>query len=123
MSLTGELSKLAALRQSGTRTETEFQQAKAKLLEPSYDPSTSKMLDTLRRGQNPRENFLGEAANCCVSFQIVMAVVGHLILFLLRANHMPLKPPLRRKHDPASISPHSPWQTSIHRPDPVELST
>ncbi|HSI08595.1 MAG TPA: SHOCT domain-containing protein [Rariglobus sp.] len=84
MSLTDELTKLAALRQSGALTETEFQQAKAKLLgSPNDDSVSADTLDTLRRikGFGGSKDTLGEAANRYVSFQMIMAVVG-LLLFL-----------------------------------------
>lgn len=78
MSLTDELTKLAALRQSGALTETEFQQAKARLLgSPSDDTVSPDTLDTL-----------GEAANRYVSFQMIMAVVGILIFLFFFAPVM-----------------------------------
>ncbi len=63
MSLTDELTKLAVLRQSGALTETEFQQAKAKLLGSPSDDTVSP--DTLRRikGFDGSKDTLGEAAN------------------------------------------------------------
>lgn len=95
MSLTDELTKLAALRQSGALTETEFQQAKAKLLgSPSYDPVSSDTLDTLRRikGFGGSQDSLGEAANRYVSFQMIMAVVGILIFLFFFAPMMCRQP-------------------------------
>jgi len=85
MSLTDELSKLAALRQSGALTEAEFQQAKAKLLEPTRDTGDADTLDSLRRLQNPRDNSLGEAANRYVSFKMIMSVISLLIILLFIA--------------------------------------
>jgi hypothetical protein len=92
MSLTDELTKLAALRQSGALTETEFQQAKAKLLGPPPDTGASPdTLDTLRRMKGlggSKDDSLGEAAKRYVSFQMIMAVVGILIFLFFFAPMM-----------------------------------
>jgi Short C-terminal domain len=89
MSLTDELTKLAALRQSGALTETEFQQAKAKLLgSPPDDTGSPDTLDTLRRMKGGSKDTLGEAANRYVSFQMIMAVVGILIFLFFFAPVM-----------------------------------
>ena len=91
MSLTDELTKLAALRQSGALTETEFQQAKAKLLGSPYDDSVSAdTLDTLRRikGFGGSKDTLGEAANRYVSFRMIMAVISLLIFLFFFAPMM-----------------------------------
>lgn len=88
MSLTDELSKLAALHQSGALTEDEFQQAKARLLKPSRDTDDAKTFTTLRRMESPRENSLGEAANRYVSFKMIMTVISLLIFLFFFAPMM-----------------------------------
>jgi len=91
MSLTDELTKLAALRQSGALTETEFQQAKAKLFaSPPDDTVLPDTHDTLRRmkGFGGSKDTLGEAANRYVTFRMIMAVVGILIFLFFFAPMM-----------------------------------
>jgi hypothetical protein len=88
MSLTDELSKLAALRQSGALTETEFQQAKAKLLSAPPADTSSDTFDAFRRLESPRDNSLGEAANRYVSFKMIMTVISLLIFLFFFAPMM-----------------------------------
>lgn len=88
MSLTDELSKLAALRQSGALTEAEFQQAKAKLLDPTPDTEPAYTRETFRPLQEPRDNTLGEAANRYVSFKMIMTVISLLIFLFFFAPMM-----------------------------------
>jgi hypothetical protein len=88
MSLTEELTKLAALRQSGALTETEFQQAKAKLLGTPHEEVSTDTLDTLRRMKGPSESSLGEAANRYVSLQTITSVIGLLIFLFFFAPAM-----------------------------------
>lgn len=85
MSLTDELSKLAALRESGALTETEFQQAKAKLLDATPADTSSDTFATFRRLESPRDNSLGEAANRYVSFKMIMSVISLLIILFFIA--------------------------------------
>lgn len=88
MSLTDELSKLAALHQSGALTEDEFQQAKARLLKPSRETDAAETFTTFRRLESPRENTLGEAANRYVSFKMIMTVISLLIFLFFFAPMM-----------------------------------
>jgi hypothetical protein len=76
MSLSDELQSLAELRASGALTESEFEQAKAKLLKKdsiSHNPES---------GSQPDES-LGRAANRYVTFQMVMSVIGILIFIVV----------------------------------------
>jgi Short C-terminal domain len=84
MALSDELRKLQELRDAGTLTDAEFVQAKAKLLtEPS---------DIGRLG----DGLIGQAANRWVTFRIVMAIIGLIVMaifffgfFLPHMNSMP----------------------------------
>lgn len=83
MSLSDELTQLAALRQSGALTEAEFQQAKAKLLGPLSDDVSSaspETLDTLRRMKGYSDRSLGEAAHRYVTLQTIGSVIFILVL-------------------------------------------
>lgn len=71
MALSDELRKLQELRDSGSLTDAEFVQAKARLLtEPS---------DVGRIG----DGLIGQAANRWVTFRIVMAIVGLIVMAIL----------------------------------------
>jgi len=81
MSLPDELQRLADLRSSGALTESEFEQAKAKLLNEELVP----------RGQQPddrRDDSLGRAANRYVTFQFIMAVIAILVFLFVIAPRM-----------------------------------
>lgn len=91
MSLSDELQRLADLRSSGALTEAEFEQAKAKLLNPQAPPPSGGLDDR-------SDHSVGRAANRYVTFQMVMALIG--ILFFLfvfaprmcSASHSPFGP-------------------------------
>jgi hypothetical protein len=77
MSLSDELQRLAELRSSGALTESEFQQAKTKLLNEKTP---------LRREapDDRQDQSLGRAANRYVTFQLIMTIiVGLVILFVI----------------------------------------
>jgi hypothetical protein len=76
MSLSDELQRLADLRSSGALTESEFQQAKAKLLKEDSAP----------RRQQPdhrQDQSLGRAANRYVTFQFIFSVIAILIFLFV----------------------------------------
>jgi hypothetical protein len=75
MALTDELEMLGKLKQAGTLSEEEFQQAKRILLQdrPSTDSSSNK----------PARDSIGMAANRYVTFHILMAKVGAVISIIL----------------------------------------
>ena len=81
MSLPDELQRLADLRSSGALTESEFEQAKAKLLEEDLPPRRQPSDDR-------RDDSLGRAANRYVTFQLIMAVVAILIFLFAFAPKM-----------------------------------
>lgn len=81
MSLSDELQRLADLRSSGALTESEFQQAKAKLLAGDSAP----------RRQEPEyrpEDSLGRAANRYVTFQLIMGVIAILVFLFVIGPRM-----------------------------------
>lgn len=81
MSLADELQRLAELRASGALTESEFEQAKRKLLQQEAPPSGRESDDML-------DHSVGRAANRYVTLQIVMAVIGILIFLFVFAPRM-----------------------------------
>jgi len=68
MSLPDELRKLQELRDDGTLSDSEFAQAKAKLLN-----------DLPVRAPEPRDDKIGQAAETWVNFQIVMSIIGLIL--------------------------------------------
>jgi hypothetical protein len=80
MSLTDELQRLAELRSAGALTESEFQQAKAKLLEQDTAPYQPEPNDE-------PDHSLGRAANRYVTFQMVVSVIG-ILIFIVFASKM-----------------------------------
>jgi cytochrome c-type biogenesis protein CcmH/NrfG len=81
MSLSDELQRLADLRSSGALTESEFEQAKAKLLKEDLAPRRQQIDDR-------RDDSLGRAANRYVTFQLIMAVIVILIFLFVIAPKM-----------------------------------
>jgi len=80
MSLSDELQRLADLRSSGALTESEFAQAKAKLLKED--------LTSRRQPDDQNDDSLGRAANRYVTFQFAMAVIVILIFLFVIAPKM-----------------------------------
>lgn len=74
MSLPEELQRLADLRSSGALTESEFEQAKTKLLNEKPAPRRPPPVGR-------RDDSLGRAANRYVTYQFIMGVIA--ILFFL----------------------------------------
>jgi Short C-terminal domain len=81
MSLSDELQSLAELRASGALTDSEFEQAKAKLLKQESSPPR-------RKPDEIFDHSLGRAANRYVTFQMVMAVIAILIFLFVIAPKM-----------------------------------
>ncbi|MCU0776877.1 MAG: SHOCT domain-containing protein [Akkermansiaceae bacterium] len=81
MSLSDELQRLAELRASGALTDSEFEQAKAKLLKEDEPPPN-------REPDEIFDHSVGRAANRYVTFQMVMAVIGVLIFLFVIAPRM-----------------------------------
>lgn len=81
MSLTDELQRLADLKASGALTESEFQKAKAKLLERDVTANPP------QREREPDQS-LGRAANRYVTFQMIMAVIAILVFLFVIAPRM-----------------------------------
>ncbi len=81
MSLPDELQRLADLRSTGALTESEFEQAKAKLLNEELAPRRQPRDDR-------RDDSLGRAANRYVTFQFIMAVIAILIFLFVIGPRM-----------------------------------
>jgi hypothetical protein len=81
MSLTDELQRLADLRSSGALTESEFEQAKAKLLKADSAPRREAF-------GHQRDDSLGRAANRYVTFQFIMSVIAILVFLFVIAPKM-----------------------------------
>jgi hypothetical protein len=97
MSLSDELQRLADLRSSGALTESEFEQAKAKLLKEDPAPRRQQPDET-------RDDSLGRAANRYVTFQFIMGVIAILIFLFVMAPRMCGSPR-------SSFGPPLPFQT------------
>jgi hypothetical protein len=81
MSLSDELQRLADLRSSGALTESEFERAKAKLLNEDSIPRREQSDDV-------PDHSLGRAANRYVTFQFIMGVIALLVFLFVFAPKM-----------------------------------
>ena len=89
MSLADDLQKLEQLRSSGSLSESEFEQAKKRLLSSPPDERRFASDDQEKRNfvsdvlEDEGDRSLGNAANRYVSFQIIMSIIGFVIFLIV----------------------------------------